>query len=376
MACSFGLSFLPWTYQQGCAEWFEATAGEVGFEHVVIPAVGGAHAIMGLCLADSPRHFVTEGGWHFPADGPSYKALKHRPPVARWTKNADHLAQVAKQSRRLGLGVVLRVSLRGVEPLLERETQLAQRSAWGEVIPGADACVLNPQVRELLHETISDLKRYEPAVIELADWAPDRPVERREKRPVEWNREARELLDICFCAACRDAARRAGVDPEPAAAFVRARLTQLLSRPPKPGAGEEAGDEETLRTYQRARNEEAVRWLDWLSGTVSPLPVHSLLGFDSIGEAGWPTEGPVILRLSSVREKRWCAEDEPLDGEAVRGIAAGVWQPFAETSAELVRFVAAAAGRGIAYFDFEGLQESPPEAVTWLKQAVRYARRG
>ena len=57
-------------------------------------------------------------------------------------------------------------------------------------------------------------------------------------------------------------------------------------------------------------------------------------------------------------------------------LALAVWRPAFREAAELVRLVAEAVGLGISAIDFEGLTEAAPEAVTWLKQAVRFARRG
>jgi hypothetical protein len=52
------------------------------------------------------------------------------------------------------------------------------------------------------------------------------------------------------------------------------------------------------------------------------------------------------------------------------------WPVPPVASTHLVRVVGEWARQGVRHFDFEGLDTSPAEAVTWVKQAVRFARRG
>jgi hypothetical protein len=58
------------------------------------------------------------------------------------------------------------------------------------------------------------------------------------------------------------------------------------------------------------------------------------------------------------------------------GVTLPVWRPTIAQAGDLVRVVSTAAKAGVTFFDFEGTDEAPGEAITWLKQAVRFARRG
>jgi hypothetical protein len=54
---------------------------------------------------------------------------------------------------------------------------------------------------------------------------------------------------------------------------------------------------------------------------------------------------------------------------------ASAWRPEHESAADFVRFVSTHAKEGVQRFDFRDLECSHPEAITWLKQAVRFTRR-
>ena len=50
------------------------------------------------------------------------------------------------------------------------------------------------------------------------------------------------------------------------------------------------------------------------------------------------------------------------------------WPAFRQ-AAEVVQSVKVTLDRGVEIFDFEELTENPVEAYTWVRQAVRFARR-
>ena len=58
-----------------------------------------------------------------------------------------------------------------------------------------------------------------------------------------------------------------------------------------------------------------------------------------------------------------------------QGLRLPVWSSKGPGPDGLVRLVSVAVADGLEFLDFEGLEEAPPGVVTWLKQAVRFARR-
>jgi hypothetical protein len=269
---------------------------------------------------------------------------------------------------------VVRLDLRAVPALVEHEPHLCQRNAWGQEVQSAGACASDAVLRELLRATLEDLARYEPTGLELADWLPDAAADRTAARPLDWHPAVRRLLDICFCPSCRQIAERSGVDPDQAARSVRVLVERWLA------AGKDQPEDDVIRGYVAPRASDASSWLNGLASgdpqrqyflVYPPEELHAHLRGTSMRGLVRLADGAANLgNLEQTLDLVWKAH---VSGG---GLSLPVWQPtFAEAPA-LVRLVSDAVEHGVQTFDFEGLDEALPEAVTWLKQAVRYARRG
>jgi hypothetical protein len=345
MNAQFGIVLPLWSYAADSGALLDRAAGEVGLAHVTVPAVSGPQAQFRLHCDPEKPYFHTGGGWHFPPSAKFYGLTGVRPPKAVWFGATDYLARLQEHVGRLDLRLVLRVDVRAVPALTEHEPQLCQRNAWGQEVPSAGACACHPVVRELLRATLEDLRRYQPAAYELIDFFPDKAGDRAAARPLTWNAPVRQLADRCFCASCRQTAERAGVDADAAARSVRVQIQHGLSAPP--------GDQEedpVMREYVAARTSDTSAWLAAVTASDRGRQYLTHLSHSPIAA-------------------------EPA-GAASDGLALPVWRPTFAESASLVRTVTDAASRGVQFFDFEALDEAPPDAVTWLKQAVRFARRG
>jgi hypothetical protein len=345
---SVGIVLPLWSYAADDGRLLDHAAGEVGLDHVTVPVVTGVCSQFRLAEGCDKPCFHTEGGWHFPPNAKLYAAAGVRPPKARWFGSADHLARLREHVKRLGARLVLRIDLRAVQSLVEQAPLLGQRNAWGQEVPAAGACACNPHVRELLRATLEDLRRYEPAAHELANWMPDHAADCATARPLNWHTPVRRLLDICFCPACRQIAERGGADPDQAARSVRVRVEQQVTAAPE--AQNTVPVDLVLRQYTAARVADCALWLRRLAETDADHRYHLIHAL----ETPLPYDPP------------------PFD-EIVR---LPVWRPSFTAPAALVRLASDAVANGVRLFDFEGLDEAPPEAVTWLKQAVRFARRG
>jgi len=377
MTADFGILLPLWSYAADGGALLERVAGDVGIDHLTVPVVSGPHSQFRLAGATDRPYFGTEGGWHFPAEAKAYSGAGLRPSKARWVTGGDPLAQACQRAEKLGLRVVLRIDLRGVDELVEREPLVAQCNAWGQPVPAAGPCVCNPHLRELLRATFDDLRRYEPAGFELADWFPDSAADRQAARPLSWHAEARRLLDICFCPACRQVGERAGADPDQAARAVRVLVERHLAATDARREGEPPGDP-LVAAYVAARTADCREWLRRLAAADDQR--QHLLVYES-AEAPPYGDGPPwprLLRLGGDAAESGAEYLTALPAIAVQacGLAMGVWRPAFAMPADLVRFVLAATQCGLSVFDFEGLDDAPPDAVTWLKQAVRFARRG
>jgi hypothetical protein len=372
MPAEFGFVHPLWDFAADEGRLLERVAGEVGIEHLTVPVVTGAQ--IQFHPATETPHFHTEGGWHYRAGTKTYAGITLHPAKAKWVTGADALAQMRTRATALNLRLVLRVDVRAVRALVDQERHLCQRNAWGQEVPFAGACACNPDLRELLRAILADLQRYEPAGYELVDWAPDTAADRATTRPLNWHPAARRLLDVCFCASCRQIAEREGVDPEQAARSVRVRVEQLLAAPS--GNGGEP-DDPVLEAYVAARAADCCTWLQRVADGDNERRRLLLrpYGEPALGNcapwvrmarfpAGWagPLDGSI-----------WTERIQALTG--INALALPVWQPMFREAAELVRLVTEAVQAGVSIFDFESLGEATPDAVIWLKQAVRFARR-
>ncbi len=378
MAADFGIVLPLWSYAADGGALLERAAGDVGLDHVTLPAVTGPHTEFCLASQTGTPHFQTDGGWHFPPEAKTYAAAGVRPVKARWL-SGDPLADACKRARRLNLRIFLRLDLPAVRGLVEQEPLLCQCNAWGQPVPAAGACVSNPHLRELLRATLDDLRRYEPAGFELADWSPDCAADRTASRPLDWHPAVRGLLDICFCPACRQIAERAGVDPDHAARSVRVEVERLAaSDAGRPGPGGEPSTDPLIQAYIAAHAADCRTWLQRLADT-DPAIRHLLMrDADCPAPYGDEPPWPTLLRVSADGELATAVNWDSMiaAGVGAAGLSLPVWRPAFREAAELVRVVTAATNVGVGMFDFEGLGAAAPEAITWLKQAVRFARRG
>lgn len=376
MDTRFGLVHGLWSIAADGGALLERAAGEAGLDHVTVPVVTGpASHFCALTNPEAP-HFTTPGGWHFPPENKSYTGLGVKPPKARWFGNADMLARARDLADRLGLDLVARIEIRGSAPLIDAEPQLCQRNAWGQEVTSAGLCVINPEVQALVEALLKDLRRYEVTAVELADWAVDDAMDQLSERPLCWNILLGALRDICFCPACRQSASRAEIDVEQASACVRDVLIQRSAADPKLSHAEA----ELLDQYKTARAADCHRWLTDIA-KANPARQHLLSRCYRRGPLGGP-DMPWTMVLGY--PPLGLDEDEAEVFTEICEVHCHTrgWlnlhcsQSAFEEAATLVRLVSTAVGWGAGRIEFAGLEEGPEEMITWLKQAVRKARRG
>jgi hypothetical protein len=143
-----------------------------------------------------------------------------------------------------------------------------------------------------------------------------------------------------------------------------------------------------LASYREARQAKLDEWLHMVAerqGDRSCMLVTPLnRARDARAAAGWT---PLARVAGGVSEPEHAASGAAQAGDiesrmrrfveapAAAALALPFWRPAFDEAGDVVRLVAEAAAAGVRFFDFEGLHETPPDALTWLKQAVRFARR-
>ncbi len=373
-------------------ELLERAHGEFGLDHVTASAVAGSGQAVYLGERDGPREFCCESGWQYPPDPACYERCELRPRAARWVGRRNGLAELAGSAAALGIRLFIRLDLRAALLGLGSAAHLAMRNAWGEPVPGGGPCVSQPAVRELLRATLLELAGCKPGGLQIAGWWPDRPALAGGERPMLWNPPARLLLDVCFCDACRQIAAADGVDPDQAARSAQVHFRSVLAADDPRAWLRKLQRDQVLTAYLRSRRDDSRRWLaslvpagstyrlmlvDEVPTAVAARPTISDMGergpeWDS---TGWwaPPEAPAGWVL--VGRPSFAGGGGPFAAGVGEALSLPAWRPVFRDSSELVRFIQDALEGGVRFFDFERLDLDPPEALTWVRQAVRYARR-
>ncbi len=377
MASEFGILYYLWDFATDEGRLLERVVGEAAIDHVAVPVVTGALTTFHHLVQPDAPHFHTDGGWHFRTSTKVYQNVALRPKKARWFAAGDLLAQLRERVSTWNLKLHARIDLRAVQPLADDQPHVMQRNAWGQESPAAGACASNADVRELLRATLEDLARYGLAGYELCDWLPDHAIDHTNSRPYNWLPSVRRLLDMCFCASCRQIAERAGVDADAAARSVRVHVERLLNAGNAAQTSDPIRDDPVVATYVAARVSDCGAWL---RRQVEGKPECRRLLLRDLGTASIGTCAPWVhmLRLPApqqIVDQDWRARIEA-ELPRLAGLSLPVWRALWEDSAGLVSLVHRVVDSGVAVLDFEGLTESPTEAIDWLRQAVRFAKRG
>ncbi len=373
MSAAFGIVQYPWNLAGAAGTQLEQAAGKIPLTHVTVPVVTGPLTQM-RCGADAGHPwFATPGGYHYPPDADTLAPSGLRPPKARWQGQGDAVARLADAVDRLGLKLIFRVDLRALPQLVEQHGHLAQRNAWGQEMLAAGACALNPEMRELLRLTLADLRRYAPSGFELVSWRPDHVAGRCGNDPIEWHPAVRRLLSLCFCPSCRQVAQRADIDPESVARATRVSFESFLER--KPNEIDLTRElDPAIAAYVAAREADCQDWLRRLAeadGQREYYDVQSLRDLSALSDS--PPLSRMLLVPSVGADFGAAFEQALMHRPAALSLPA--WRPAFGASAELVKAVTAAVQHNVELLDFDGLEQSPEEVITWLHQAVRKAHR-
>ncbi len=374
MGSEFGIVYPLWHYAADGPDFLDRVAGEVGIGHVVVPAVTGALEQFRFGVDCDEPYFHTEGGWHFPPTAKLYAAAGVRPVKARWFAQHDLLARLREQLLRLGLELVVQLDLPNFTGLVADGPHLAQRNAWGQAVPSLGLCWSQPAARELLRAALEDLQRYEPVGVQFVMAPAHRNLDGL-AMIAGYLRLGLSGLGICFCPACRQIAERDDLDAEAVARSLRVRTLRMAVAP-----AELADDElppEEWDAYNAAESDDFAAWLCRLAESDPRRRLELVLRPDLVepGEDRSRVRQLVQWRFESAIDDEQAAYMTQLARDCHEAWWLPVWRPGFEAADGLVRVVRDAAGAGVPRFDFEQVTTSPPEVVTWLKQAVRFARR-
>ncbi len=374
MAVTFGLVLTPWSFSTREGSFLERAIDEVGLDHLTIPVVTGEMLQFRVAPGIECPHFYTEGGWHYQPQKELYAPAGIKPRVARWVGTRDTLGPIQEYAARRGLQLRFRVDLPSVSSILEQAPGLHCRSAWGAELEGFGPCIWNPQFRELMQATLADLQRFAPAALEIQHIS-DTPVTPVGHPDMDWVWALDGLpATVCFCPACRQVAQAAGVDVDRVAETLRTALAGLAVHDETRWGRKPAA---LVTAYMTAMAADVQNWLSRLAESRAPGTLAVVA--DAKGFESGQLVPPNVTRIGEVDRTEVSTQYVDILVEFCR--ASGVTalsvpnSPTVESADELVRFLSRVVQRGVHFVEFEWLEVSGAERVTWLRQATRFARR-
>jgi hypothetical protein len=147
-------------------------------------------------------------------------------------------------------------------------------------------------------------------------------------------------------------------------------VERLIGRPP---CDHDARFDEdvVLRSYLLARRSDLRSWLSRLDGSGFLMLNCSSRRTPNLLPDAWKW----LVSLRGSTESGRVQQGRGMSLPDARALTVHAWRPTFENAADFVRFTNESVDRGIEFFDFEGLDTFADESITWLRQAVRYARR-
>ncbi len=378
MATRFGITLPLWNFSTEPGNLLERAVGEIGVDHVTVPAVGPALAQFRYFVNRESPYFHTDGGWHFPPETKRY-AGSIRPKVADWCGHRDALKAFADAARTAKIGVRCELDVRFLGRYLDAQPQLRIRNAFDDELRDVYPCLSSADARESIRATLDDLLRYQPLEMQLCNWKRAQFGGDTAPMPLLNNSRARRLSVLCFCAACRQIAIAAELDPDAVARSVRVELERAITASDDGEDAAPAWRDDQITRFETARRADERRWLAGLARQEGMCPLYQVEWLAAAGVAppeGWRTMlyvPPLFAAEQSVAqmlESRGAREPEP------HGLILPVVRATFPEAKDLVQTVVKAAQAGYALIDFALLDEAPAELMTWVRQAVRYARRG
>ncbi len=374
---SYGLFYPLWAHDATDTDLLTRVTGDVGIDHLTIPVVTGAHTAMHFCPLVQSNLFATEGGWHYPPHREHYRATDAKVRVARWSGSRNMLERVCRAAEHASVPTVFRVNLRAIPLVTDHERHLRMQNAWGDDLAFGGLCPLNPEVQELLHSVMQDLQPYGPDGFELVDWCCDQPILSGVDRPGTWHPDLELALETCFCPACRQVAVMGGVDADAAARSARVHAGRMAAQErPADHSEPSVPDDDILWEYRQVRQHELVNWLERCAESTASDRLYLLHDSGHLPHFDAPGWQPLVRVGGTLLDGTSAELLAELEEEVIGALSLWSWQPQFKESSDLVRTVSEAVELGVQFFDFEGFECAPEEAVQWLRQAVRYARRG
>ncbi|MEE9293353.1 MAG: hypothetical protein V3W34_00095 [Phycisphaerae bacterium] len=270
----------PWDLEdEGVENVLDCVQGELGVDGITVLVAGRPLTQLRRRRQVAPRVFRTRGGLFFQPDQSKYRSTRLKPVVSGWLKARNPLATIAHACRKRDIQLRAVLHTRRIGRLAARFTSCATKSPFGDHSPGL-ICQHNPDVAEFLRALVNDLsENYPLAAIVLRDLG--RPFDTDlldvlEPAPALGS-AGRELLAVCFCESCIQAAGAAGIDTDAVVEFVQRTMSQAIEagHPLADTLNEQLSKSQPLEDYIRNRSAAHGAFVETLPGRATcELALH------------------------------------------------------------------------------------------------------
>ncbi len=360
---------------------------EVGLDGMSLAAAYHTFEMLRPHAKDKVLLQVPQSAIYFHPQADLYQDTSIRPHVSPLMGAANWYADAAGACAQAGLDLIAWTVFLHSSYLAEKHTDCAQVSCTGD-ISTAVLCPANPAVRAYAIALSRDLvENYGIASLECESLAYGGfgHSHYHLKYGVDLGPGGRFLLALCFCPACRTAARDAGLDPDELARAVEARAREALSSGRSiPETPEElAAAVPQLAEYVHMR-ENTVATLVQEVRDAAGVPVSFIFMGDR------PTSGADRKRIASivdyVETLSYTADPERTrqtvsrllpDLRAPDQLLVGLqaYPPASPDAETLQANIEEAAGLGIRRFSFYNYGIMPLPNLNWVQKAIGAAQK-
>lgn len=377
----------PWDLEdEGLDASLGRLAGEIGVDGITVAAVLPEITQLRTMPPAAGRLFHAKAAAHFQPDSACYANTRIRPAPAAWMKSKNALERIVTAAEKQRLKVRALIHPLTGDALAERHPHSRVVNVNGDEVANA-LCPSNADVREYLAGLTRDLStHYGIEAIELAGLGPPHiDIAANQSNfffTLGMSEPSRELLSVCFCAACRQRAVEAGIDMKQTEIVVTRCIENLLTLPMPRDEDDRSirPESEALKKYGAIRRSAIQQMTEYIrhEGKV-PLYYHVPelrtehdAAQDALTEETWDRLVVQSADDSHHTEKRI----RRLPGQFA---AAELSQPIVSAQSKdgpsLVALVHSSTQKGYAAINFETYGAVPAPCLDWVRQAIRYARR-
>jgi hypothetical protein len=368
----------PWDLSvEDVGDVLERLRGEVGITGlslwVAAPPLAQLRAI-----PRTPRVFQTRGGAFFQPAQRHYTQTRCQPIMSSWVTMGSPLAQISKACAGRGLKLRAIVSAAAAGRMAERYPEFTCRNAFGDE-SHARLCLANAEVQTYLRAMALDLSSHDGvSALTLADFDVRWSDADGFQNAVPLGPVERSLLAVCFCESCRQRSQSAGIDVEAARRAVEQTVDEAFDHGPRDEVSIEDffAEHERLSEHRRRQVED----LNSLLRKIKEACRCDLLLERRAGDSQDNAAGGLDLSIPSAVITR---VDDPVELPHVMPSRArrhelrlAATSAVGPAGARLVRILPDAAQAGFAAVEIDHYGVLSESALTTLKQAIRFARRG